>query len=467
MSRKLSKQSLMALILLLVVSIILSACASPATPTVAPAQTEAPAPTQGEATQAEKPFAGKTINILLETVPDTNYVQELLPQFEEKTGIKVNVEVLTYVAMYEKLVPQLSVGAGNGSYDVIVVDKQWVGGFVGADWLTPLDEYIKKSNIDTSVYIPSLFQMLGEVNGTTYMLPFYNYAMGLYYRKDLFDDPKYQDEYKQKFGTDLQVPTTVDDYIQVAEFFTRDLNGDGTTDLYGTTQQLARGVGIHAEWANIFFSLDGWYFDDQWNPTVNSPEGVKAVQDLITLYKNAGVPGSTAYNFDEQVQVFNQGNAATMYSYSTMYAPLNDPNNSKVAGNIEFAVAPGGHGVNGGWGWAIPRSAPNPDAAWEFISWVESKDIAKARAKLGGSPTQAWLFDDPELLALYPFYPVEKEVIATGKPVPIFGGCAQMVDVLARELSLAVAESKDPQQAMDDAAADIAKLTVNDPMVKK
>jgi len=139
--------------LLILLSIILGACAQEATPTEPPvAEEETTAPET-----SDKPFAGTTINILLETVPDTDYVQELLPQFEEETGIDVNVEVLTYVAMYEKLVPQLSVAEGSGAYDVIVVDKQWVGGFVGADWLIPLDDYIAESGFDPSVYIPSMF----------------------------------------------------------------------------------------------------------------------------------------------------------------------------------------------------------------------------------------------------------------------------------------------------------------------
>lgn len=444
-------------------SLVLSACAPAATPAPAVEATE-PSAVEPSTEDNSKPFAGQEITVLLETVPDTDYVKQLVPQFEEATGIKVNLEVLTYVAMYEKLVPQLSLAEGSGAYDVVVVDKQWVGGFVGGNWLTPLDEYIKRDNVDTSVYIPAMFELLGEVDGTTYMLPFYNYTMGLYYRADLFNDPAYQAEYKEKFGKDLTVPTTLEDYVQVAKFFTREVDGEM---MYGNAQQLARGVGIHAEWANIFFGLGGWYYDENWNPAVNSPEGVQAVNYMIDLYKNADVAGATAYNFDEQVALFNQGKAAMMYSYSTMYAPLNDPSNSKVAGSVGLAVAPGGHGVNGGWGWAIPKSSPNPDAAWEFLKWVESKEIAWERAKLGGSPMQGWLFEDPELQALYPFYPVEQEMLASGKPVPIIAGCAQMVDILARELSLAVAEGKDPQKAMDDAAAEMIKIIENDPLVKK
>ena len=69
----------------------------------------------------------KTIRILMETVPDTRYLQELLPEFEKQTGIKVEIEAIGYSDMHTKLVPQLI--SSQGSYDLIVVDFYWVGEF--------------------------------------------------------------------------------------------------------------------------------------------------------------------------------------------------------------------------------------------------------------------------------------------------------------------------------------------------
>ncbi|MGI9335058.1 MAG: extracellular solute-binding protein, partial [Gammaproteobacteria bacterium] len=69
----------------------------------------------------------QTIRILMETVPDTRYIQELLPEFERETGIKVEIEAISYVDMHSKLVPQLI--SPQGSYDLIVVDFYWVGEF--------------------------------------------------------------------------------------------------------------------------------------------------------------------------------------------------------------------------------------------------------------------------------------------------------------------------------------------------
>ena len=445
---------------LVIISMILTACA-PA-PTATPSDTG----TGSQATSAARPFEGVTITTLQETVPDLNYWRDLLPEFEERTGMKVVVEEVTYSAMHEKLVPQLSLPEGQGAYDVIEVDKQWVGEFLCADWLSPIDEFIERDKIDTSVYIPALFDMIGQVYGTTYMLPYYQYSMGLVYRKDLFNDPTYQAEYKEQFGTDLKVPTSVDEYVQVAKFFTQDTNNDGEIDLYGTSMQLAR-FPSYGEFTHLLFGLDGWYYDKDWKPAVNTEVGYHAIDALIDLAKNATPAAATGYNFDEQVALFSQGKAAMIITYSPMPPVLDNPANSQIAGKIDLAVTPGGHGMQGGWGWAIPKSAPNREAAWEFLKWVESFDIAKKRALSGGGITRTDVFGDPDVIAKYPWQGKIKEWIATGKPFPIFCGSQQLIDILSLNVSEALAGTKDPHQALDDAAVEMEKIVKDDPLLNK
>ena len=83
----------------------------------------------------------------MESVPDTRFVEELLPEFEAATGIEVELEVVNYAEMHTKLVPQLV--SPTGSYDVIVVDFYWVGEFAKAGWLQPLDERIAAERAST------------------------------------------------------------------------------------------------------------------------------------------------------------------------------------------------------------------------------------------------------------------------------------------------------------------------------
>jgi len=92
------------------------------------------------------------------------------------------VEVaISYIDMHSKLVPQLI--SAQGSYDLIVVDFYWVGEFTKAGWLMPLDDLAARDGVDTGVYVPKLMDLVGRVDGTLYMLPFYNYSMAVIYRQ--------------------------------------------------------------------------------------------------------------------------------------------------------------------------------------------------------------------------------------------------------------------------------------------
>jgi multiple sugar transport system substrate-binding protein len=397
----------------------------------------------------------QTIHILMETVADTRYIQDLLPEFKAATGIDVEIEAISYIDMHSKLVPQLS--SPSGSYDAIVVDFYWVAEFTQAGWLMPLDDLIKKDNVDTSVYLPTLMSLVGKVGDTTYMLPFYNYSMGIIYRKDLLEDPKNKADFKAKYGSELALPKTWDDYARQVEFFSRDENGDGKPDFYGTINQGQRGDCICMQWSNYLYAHGGQYHDANWKATFNNEAGVKAVEAYKNDIAKHGPTGAESFCFDEASNVFAQGKAYSLVTFNILLSGFNDPSSSQVVGKADIAANPGG-GLNGGWGWAIPNSSPNKDAAWTFIKWVESKDIVKKRTLAGGAPTQGWVFDDPEVLAKRPEMPRLKELVATAQEFPTFTYTVEFVEVLGRELNLAVTGQKDAKEALDLAAKEFDKL---------
>ena len=61
-----------------------------------------------------------TLNAIRENVPDTLFIQELLPDFKEKTGIDVQFEIMGYGEMHPKMVPSLT--STTGSIDFMPVD---------------------------------------------------------------------------------------------------------------------------------------------------------------------------------------------------------------------------------------------------------------------------------------------------------------------------------------------------------
>jgi len=317
------------------------------------------------------PTQAETINILMETVPDTQFIKDLLPEFKAATGIDVEIEAISYIDMHSKLVPQLT--SPSGGYDAIVVDFYWVAEFTKAGWLMPLDELITKDGVDTSVYVPSLFSLVGKVNDVTYMLPFYNYSMGIIYRKDMLADPKEQADFKAKYGADLKIPATWAEYRQQVEFFTRDTDGDGNRDFYGTINQGQRGDCICMQWSNYLYANGGQYHDANWKATFNSEAGIKAVEDFKNDIAEHGPTGSESYCFDEANSVFAQGKAYSFVTFNILLSGFDDPASSQVVGKADIAPNPIG-GLNGGWGWAIPNSSANKDAAWTY---PDTKDAAK------------------------------------------------------------------------------------------
>lgn len=394
----------------------------------------------------------KTISILMETVPDTEFVIQNLGKFEEETGIKVNVESINYSAMHEKLLTQML--SKTNTYDVIVVDCYWSGEFSKAGWLEDLGPYIADSGFDVSPYLPSMMKMVGTVDGTTYMIPFYNYMLGLVYRTDVFQDPELKSGYEQKYGKEFKIPDNMEDYVELCKYITS-VKGES---LAGAAMMGLRPDPISMEWLNYFFSCGGDFYDEQGNITINSPEAVKALDLYVDNMKNAAPAGAPGFGFDEAYNVFAQGNAASYVTYNWMVPKLNDSAESKVAGTVELAQMPGGVSLNAGWGWAIPANAPNKEASWKFLQWVESFDIAKARALAGGSPTRSDVMSDPDVIAKYPHTVMVQKIMENSKIIPVIADAPQLIEVLGRELSEAVSGAKSSQEALDTVAEEMKSM---------
>ena len=71
-----------------------------------------------------------------------------------------------------------------------------------------------------------------EPNGCD--MPAWANAEIVFYRKDLFDKPEEQKAFQAKYGYPLAPPQTWQQWRDIAKFFTRDTDGDGKADFWGT-----------------------------------------------------------------------------------------------------------------------------------------------------------------------------------------------------------------------------------------
>ncbi len=391
------------------------------------------------------------LRALMEDVPETRIIEELLPQFEQETGIRVEFEKVQYSAMHDKLVAQLL--TPESAYDFLQVDFLWAGEFPAAGWLEPLEPYVERSGFDLSVYYPSMLDLVGYYRGRLYMIPMYNYAMGLIYRKDLLAREDMKRAFQRAYGRPLGLPRSLQEYRTLAGFMHQ------RAGVAGAAMQGQRGDPNFMEFSNYLFAVGGDYVDRNGRVVLDNPQGEWALSLYVEVIRNYAQKGALNANLDDTFRVMCQGGAFSMVTYWWMLPQLDDPKACpRVAGRVALAPMPGGVGVNGGWGWAIPHNSRNKEAAWRFIAWVESKAIIKARALKGHAPTRKDVFQDPEVLGKYPYYREAQAIIARAKKVPIFAYTAEMEDVVGREISLAAAGQKGMKQALKDAAKGLESL---------
>lgn len=102
--------------------------------------------------------AGKTIYFMTVADPYVGAIRQLLPEFEEQTGIKVVIDSVPFPNLHEKAIMELA--SGRGSYDLISVDLPWTGEFVEAGFTKDLTDLVERDReeIDVDDFLPGAWE---------------------------------------------------------------------------------------------------------------------------------------------------------------------------------------------------------------------------------------------------------------------------------------------------------------------
>lgn len=366
-----------------------------------------------------------TVRVIMEEVPDTEVVQGLLPEFEKAyPDVDVKVEALPYDQMRDRIVSSFL--ASKPTYDLIIVDNPWMYDFVKGGFLEPLDERIDAvEGFEWDDYSEPL-RTIATVDGKRYAVPFYNYALALVYRKDLYE----------KAG--LQPPTSLDELQSAAQKLTGG-------KVAGIAMQPQKGYKIFEEWANYLFAAGGSIQDESGKVTLDSPQARTALEKYIEIYKQSAPKNSLNWAFDESIRAVSSDRAAQLLSYNWMLPTLN-----KEKDRYAIAEVPGGKAVLGAWYWGLPANAATKDAAWSFVAWVGAKEQEKRRVIAGGAPVRNSVLDDSEVWEQgfgADYYKTVKAALEDAAPLADGKNAEEMINVVGEELNAAVAG----QKSVDDA----------------
>ncbi|MDZ4269780.1 MAG: extracellular solute-binding protein, partial [Mycobacterium sp.] len=220
-----------------------------------------------------------TVRVLMENVPDTDIVKGLVGKFNETyPGIEIDIETMTFDQMRDRLVSSFQ--SPSPAYDLIVVDNPWMDDFADAGFLQPVGDRIAATpDYRPDDFFPSLTDIT-DVDGTTYGVPFYNYALGyIYNTRDLSESGQ-------------TVPTDLDALVSTSQRLKTDARA-------GIAMQPQRGYKIFEEWANWLFSAGGSIYDADGKPSLNTEQAARALDAYIETYRTAAPPNSLNWAFDE------------------------------------------------------------------------------------------------------------------------------------------------------------------------
>jgi multiple sugar transport system substrate-binding protein len=176
--------------------------------------------------------------------------------------------------------------AGKQVPDVFYVDPGSVQSFVGSGIIADITDAVESSDaIDLDnvwAYGIDSYRFDGTTQGTgaIYALPKDIGPFSFGYNKTMFEEAGIP-------LPDPDVPYTWDEFIDVAKQLTKDTDGDGTLDQWGT--------GLNVTWnlqAFVWSNGGDWLNEDRTKVTVNEPEFVEALQYFADMQNVHGVTPS-------------------------------------------------------------------------------------------------------------------------------------------------------------------------------
>jgi multiple sugar transport system substrate-binding protein len=308
-----------------------------------------------------------------------------LDAFTQQTGIKVNLEVIGWSDLLNRILAAASSGQGA---DVVNIGNTWSASLQATGAFLPISNDVMNQIGGTGRFLPSALAATGAPGKDPVGVPLYSLAYALYYNKAMF----------QAAGI-ANPPTTWEEFV-----------ADGKKLTHGNQWGVSLEGASTSENAHHAFTLSqqqgGSFFDSSGKPTFNTPQNVAAIKqyvDFMAVDKIANPSDAEYSNGTEAVQAFATGKAAMLmwqtadaslanygmkpdqYGVVPVPFPASPPPGSK---HVDSIVA----GIN----MSVFTDTKNKDAALTFVKFMTSKqtqiNLNKAYSSL---PSVTDAYSDP------------------------------------------------------------------------
>lgn len=338
---------------------------------------------------------------------------------------------------------------GGGDIDLIGGDVIWPAQFAAQGYIEDLSERFPES--EREKFLPGPIES-NTYQGAVYGVPWFTDAGMLYYRKDLLEQagftepPRTWEELKQQASTVQQQAGTRNGFV-----------------FQGSNYEGGVVNGLEYIWTH------GGDVVDQNDPNkivIDNPQAEAGLATERSMIEEGIAPQSVAnFTETESQTAFLNGDAVFCRNWPYLYALTEDPEQSKVAGNVGIAPVPVAEGQDqsfsglGGWNFMLNAASQNKDAAYEFVKFATSTEQQKQRA-LDGSflPTLQELYDDQEILDKVPVIALGKEAIQNTRPRPLSPYYSDMSLRMAEQFNNNLKGEQTPAQTVQNLQQSLTEI---------
>ena len=328
-------------------------------------------------------FEGATINCLLVEHFATSAILAYKDEFEELTGITLNLDIIPESDYQNKLSIQNATGIAPEVYmeNYPLVPAHYTSG-LASDMFKYLDD-AKLTDKDWYRYddIFASVRDYAEYQGRLPGLPITAEYQMLFYRTDLFEE------------AGVKVPETLEEMYEAAV----KLNNP-EKNISGIVSRFKKSNGLDSVFGNYYANFGGHYVNEETRQTFYNTDEMKAAAEYYTrLMRDAAPAGIINYGWSECIAEVNAGTAAMFPDSSGFVGQMVDPATSAYADKIGFAPMP--KGVNAAshvncWMLGIGATSEKPEAAWLFVQWATSPVTVLKAAMRSGNATRYSAFED-------------------------------------------------------------------------
>jgi multiple sugar transport system substrate-binding protein len=369
--------------------------------------------------------------------------------------IKLDYRPVPYLNLHEQILKSM---ANQTPVDMLTVDYIWLGEFAEKGFLTDLTNYTKKwgrssdwyqGNWDGGVYKDNVYGIWTVVD-----------VRGLWYWKDMLN----------RAGVDPNSMKPWNGYIEGAKKLNSILRPEGIEGVHLVGASHSPDIDFYPYlWmlgGDIIAQKPGHPTKgDYWFPTYNSTKGVRALE-FIKAQIDAGIKPQKNHFWGKE---FLDRKFAVMLEALQNHVHVNTTEQrqefeNKVGFLPMFPVPEGtNHSATlmGGWELSITNKSKNKDLVWELITiMLDPKIITPFYEKYGLLPTQVSIGDgeySANLSKTIPYYDQLISMLQLKGVRPNIPEFPQIAEHIRQALDEVLYQSKDPKEALDNAAAKSAK----------